>query len=55
MESSPLALNLSIQAHKSIGFKESSLDHGLIGASEDSKITFLCKLPPSTSVPEVNS
>ena len=34
---------------------ESILVQGLIGAFEELKITFLCKLPPSTSVEVVNS
>ena len=48
-ESTPFALKLSCQVHKSSGFIESILVHGLIGPFDELKITFLCKFPPSTS------
>ena len=47
-ESTPLSLKASIQVQRSSGLRESILVHGLIGALEELKMTFLCKFPPST-------
>ena len=51
----PFSLKLSCQVHKSSGLVESILVNGLIEASDELKITFLCKLPPSISVEVVYS
>ena len=53
--STPLSRNLSCHVHKSSGLIESILVQGLIEAFDELKITFLCKLPPSTLVEVVNS
>ncbi len=47
-ESTPLSLKASIQVQRSSGLRESILVHGLMGALEELKMTFLCKFPPST-------
>ena len=55
IESTPLSRKSSIHAHKSSGLSESILVKGLRGLLDPSKITFLCRLPPSVSVEVVYS